>query len=90
MSVLEEITREVETDATSVGPILHGSRAAAELEGSHLDLIRVVTDEAYPARASLREKRTGGDGLAADVFYSSPGRLSATADLQSLKEHRFR
>jgi hypothetical protein len=81
MSVLDEITREVETDATSVGLILHGSRAAGTArEGSDFDLMRVVTDEAYPSRAALREKRTGEDGLAADVFYSSPARLSKLAE----------
>lgn len=81
MSVLEEIAREVESDATSVGLILHGSRAAGtDRDGSDFDLMRVVTDETYPARAALREKRTGADGLAADVFYSCPGRLSALAE----------
>jgi hypothetical protein len=81
MSVLDEITREVEGDADSVGLILHGSRAAGTArEGSDFDLMRVVTDETYPARASLREKRAGKDGLAADVFYSSPGRLWELAE----------
>ena len=81
MSVLEEITREVEADATSVGLVLHGSRAAGTArDGSDFDLMRVVTDDAYPARAALREKRTGADGLAADVFYSSPGQLSELAE----------
>jgi Nucleotidyltransferase domain len=81
MSVLDEITREVETDPTSVGLILHGSRATGTArESSDYDLMRVVTDETYPARASLREKRTGADGVAADLFYSSPGRLSELAE----------
>jgi hypothetical protein len=81
MSVLDEITREVESDSTSVGLILHGSRAAGtDRAGSDFDLMRVVTDETYPARAALREKRTGADGLAADVFYSSPARLRRLAD----------
>lgn len=81
MSVLEEILREVEADETSVGLILHGSRAAGTArEGSDYDLMRIVTDETYPARASLREKRTGADGLAADVFYSSPARLQELAE----------
>ena len=81
MSVLEEITREVEADPTSVGLVLHGSRAAGVArESSDFDLMRVVTDETYPARAALREKRTGADGLAADVFYSSPARLSALGE----------
>jgi hypothetical protein len=76
MSVLDEITREVERDPTSVGLILHGSRAAGTArDGSDFDLMRVVTDEAYPSRASLREKRTGDDGSAADIFYSSPALL---------------
>ena len=81
MSVLDEITKEVEADATSVGLILHGSRAAGTArDGSDFDLMRVVTDETYPARATLREKRTGEDGIAADVFYSSPARLQALAE----------
>jgi hypothetical protein len=81
MSVIDEITREVETDPASVGLILHGSRAAGtDREGSDFDLMRVVTDEAYPACATLREKRTGADGLAADIFYSSPERLSDLAE----------
>ena len=81
MSVIDEITREVETDPASVGLILHGSRAAGtDREGSDFDLMRVVTDEAYPSCAALREKRTGADGLAADIFYSSPERLSDLAE----------
>ena len=31
MSVIDEITREVETDPASVGLILHGSRAAGRI-----------------------------------------------------------
>ena len=42
--------------------------------------MRVVDDEAYTERAALRDKRTGADGLAADVFYSSPGRLWELAE----------
>jgi hypothetical protein len=81
VSVLDEITREVEADATSVGLILHGSRAAGNArDDSDFDLMRVVTDETYPARATLREKRAGADGIGADVFYSSPGRLAALAE----------
>jgi hypothetical protein len=81
MSVLEQITSEVETDPVSVGLILHGSRAAGtDREGSDFDLMRVVTDEAYPSCATVRDKRTGADGLAADVFYSSPGRLRELAE----------
>jgi hypothetical protein len=80
VSVLNEITSEVETDPTSVGLILHGSRAAGTArDGSDFDLMRVVTDETYPERANLRDRRTGDDGLAADVFYSSPARLSELA-----------
>ncbi len=81
MSVLDEVATEVEADPDSVGLILHGSRAAGtDRKGSDFDLMRVVTDEAYPSRAAVREKRTGADGLAADVFYSSPGRLSELAE----------
>ena len=81
MTVLDEITREVETDETSIGLILHGSRAAGTArEGSDYDLMRVVTDETYPSRATLRERRTDADGLAADIFYSSPARLSELAE----------
>ena len=39
-----------------------------------------LTDEAYPACAALREKRKGADGVAADIFYSSPERLSELAE----------
>ena len=81
MSVLDEITREVEADPTTVGLVLHGSRAAGTArEGSDFDLMRVVTDDTYAPRAALREKRTGADGLAADVFYSSPARLRELAE----------
>jgi len=81
MSIIDEITREVETDPASVGLILHGSRAAGtDREDSDFDLMRVVTDEAYPACAALREKRKGADGVAADIFYSSPERLSDLAE----------
>ncbi|HUQ21448.1 MAG TPA: nucleotidyltransferase domain-containing protein [Gaiellaceae bacterium] len=81
MNVLEEIKQEVESDPTSVGLFLHGSRAAGTArEGSDYDLMRVVTDETYPARAALRDKRTGADGIAADVFYSSPARLRELAE----------
>jgi hypothetical protein len=81
MSVLEEIAREVEADATSVGLILHGSRAAGNArDDSDFDLMRVVTDETYPSRATLRDRRTGADGIAADVFYFSPARLSQLAE----------
>jgi hypothetical protein len=81
MSVVEEIAAEVRDDPESVGLILHGSRAAGTArEGSDYDLMRVVTDETYPARATLREKRTGSDGLSADVFYFSPARLRELAE----------
>ena len=81
MSVLDEIAAEIRDDPESIGLILHGSRAAGTArEGSDYDLMRIVTDETYPVRATLREKRTGADGLAADVFYSSPGRLRELAD----------
>jgi hypothetical protein len=81
MSVLDELAAEVRDDPESVGLILHGSRAAGtEREGSDFDLIRVVRDEAYPAHAKLRDKRRGADGLAVDVFYSSPARLSELAE----------
>jgi hypothetical protein len=81
MNVLDEVTREVEADPTSVGLILHGSRAAGTArDGSDFDLMRVVDDETYPDRAELREKRVGGDGLAADLFYSSPARLRQLAE----------
>ena len=81
MSVLDEIAAEVAADPESLGLILHGSRAAGTArESSDFDLMRVVRDETYPARAKLREKRMGADGLAADVFYSSPARLRELAD----------
>ena len=81
MSVLEEIVAEIAADPESIGLILHGSRAAGvHRPDSDYDLMRIVTDEAYPARATLREKRRGADGLAADVFYSSPARLSELAE----------
>jgi len=81
VSVLAEITREVEADPTSVGLVLHGSRAAGNArDDSDFDLMRVVTDETYPSRSMLRDKRTGADGIAADVFYSSPARLAQLAE----------
>jgi len=81
MSVLDELIEEVTADPESVGLILHGSRAAGtDREGSDFDLMRVVIDEVYPSRAAVRDKRAGADGLAADVFYFSPGRLSELAE----------
>ena len=82
MSVLDEITREVETDPASVGLILHGSRAAGtDREGSDFDLVWVVTDETYAARRDrdeLRERRPGPPK--ADIAYASPEWLRLRAE----------
>jgi hypothetical protein len=82
VSVLDEITAEVETDPESIGLILHGSRAAGvHRPDSDYDLVRIVTDEAYAARRerdALREKRPGTP--MADVVYSSPEQLRRYAE----------
>jgi hypothetical protein len=81
VTVLDEIAAEVRDDPESIGLILHGSRAAGTArESSDYDLMRIVTDEAYPARARARDKRAGADGVAADVFYSSPAQLRELAE----------
>jgi predicted nucleotidyltransferase len=84
VTLLEEIAAEVERDPESLGLILHGSRAAG-VHGAEpdYDLVRVVTDascEGRRARGELREKRAGAATPAADVVYSSPGRLRARAE----------
>ena len=46
--VLVEFVREVEADASSLGLLLHGSRATDDArQNSDYDFIRIVTDEAY-------------------------------------------
>ena len=83
MTVLDQITAEIAADPSSVGLILHGSRAAGvERPDSDFDLVRVVTDESHAERkerGELREKRRT-DGLSADVVYASPGVLRRAAD----------
>lgn len=79
MTVLDVLLDEVERDPASLGLILHGSRAAG-VDGpdSDYDLLRIVTEEAYAARAErdeLREKRTIPGSPTADIVFASPERL---------------
>jgi hypothetical protein len=81
VSLLDELAAEVADDPESIGLILHGSRAAG-VHGpeSDYDLVRVVTDASYAARAEsgeLREKRAGAPG--ADIVYASAERLRSHA-----------
>lgn len=82
MTVLDQLVGEVADDPSSIGLILHGSRAAG-VHGpdSDYDLVRVVTDDAYASRrerGELREKRRGD--LMADIVFASPERLRLRAE----------
>jgi predicted nucleotidyltransferase len=82
--VLAEFVREVEADASSLGLLLHGSRATDDARhDSDYDLIRIVTDEAYEQRkaaGSLLERRESSSRPKIDILYQSPRRLAWLAD----------
>ncbi len=83
--VLAQLVEEVRSDASSLGLILHGSRATGDQRpDSDYDLIRVVTDEAYESRKAaaqtLLERRESNDGPKADVLYQGVSRLKWLAD----------
>lgn len=82
--VLAELVGEVESDASSLGLILHGSRAMNdERADSDYDLIRIVTDDAYERRkadGALLERRESQDRPKADILYQSPSRLHWLAE----------
>ena len=75
---------ELRADETTVGLLLHGSRALGlEQADSDYDLIRVVTDESYghcKADDALLERHSLVDGSKADVLYQSPLHLRALAE----------
>jgi hypothetical protein len=79
VTALDDLVEEVEDDPESLALILHGSRAAGVGGAdSDYDLVRVVTETGYAARADrgeLREKRTSPGSPMADVVYTSTDRL---------------
>ncbi|HEX5245732.1 MAG TPA: nucleotidyltransferase domain-containing protein [Gaiellaceae bacterium] len=67
---MDELMREVEADPSTLGLVLHGSRASGVgRPDSDFDLVRVVTDEEYERRA-VHEKRGN-----TDVILQTPTRL---------------
>lgn len=71
---MDDLLREVEADAGTLGLVLHGSRAAAtDRPGSDYDLIRVVTEAEYE-----RRDRHVKDGTT-DVVLQTPERLRKLA-----------
>lgn len=81
---LAELISEITADPSSLGLLLHGSRAVGgERADSDYDLIRVVTDQTYDGRKaadSLLERRPPVDRAKADVLYQSPRRLRWLAE----------
>jgi hypothetical protein len=77
--VLSRYVAAVEADADTVGLLLHGSRAGGRArEGSDYDLIRIITEDAYAARArgkQLHQRSELDDGSVADVLYQTPSRI---------------
>jgi hypothetical protein len=82
--VIAEFVAEVEADASSLGLLLHGSRATGDVRpASDYDLIRIVTNEAYEQRkaaGALLERRESPSRPKLDVLYQSPGRLAWLAE----------
>jgi hypothetical protein len=78
---LAEYVEELRADETTVGLLLHGSRALGfERLDSDYDLICIVSDDSYAQRkaaAALLERRSLADGSRADVLYQSPGQVIA-------------
>jgi hypothetical protein len=72
---MDELMREVEADPSTLGLVLHGSRASGEGRAdSDFDLVRVVTEEEYERRV-VHEKRGN-----TDVILQTPTRLRRLAD----------
>jgi Nucleotidyltransferase domain len=72
---MDELLREVEADPSTLGLVLHGSRASGVgRPDSDFDLVRVVTEEEYERRA-VHEKRDN-----TDVILQTPTRLRRLAD----------
>jgi hypothetical protein len=84
MDALTCYVDEVHSDATTMGLLLHGSRALGfERADSDYDLIRVVSDASYghrEAAGALLERQDLGDGSKADVLYQSPRHLRELAE----------
>jgi hypothetical protein len=84
MDALTRYVDELRADETTVGLLLHGSRALGlERSDSDYDLIRIVTDESYGHRKAddaLLERHSLVDGSKADVLYQSPLHLRALAE----------
>jgi hypothetical protein len=74
---VEALLREVQSDPSTLGLVLHGSRAVgAEHAGSDYDLIRIVTEEEYERRdAHVKDGTT-------DVVLQTPARLRRLVDDQ--------
>jgi predicted nucleotidyltransferase len=75
---------ELRADETTVGLLLHGSRALGfEREDSDYDLICFVSDDSYGRRkaaGALLERHCLVDGSRADVLYQSPRHLRELAE----------
>ena len=80
---LAEYIDELRDDETTLGLLLHGSRALGfGRQDSDYDLIRVVTDDSFRQRkaaGALLERHHLADGSRADVLYQSPGHLGELA-----------
>lgn len=76
---VDELLREVEADPSTLGLVLHGSRAGgAERPGSDYDLVRVVPDEEYARREPDLHVKDG----TTDVVFQTPARLRRLVDEQ--------
>jgi hypothetical protein len=82
--VLAGYIDELRADATTVGLLLHGSRALGfERQDSDYDLICVVSDDSYRQRkgdGALLERHRLVDGSTADILYQSPQHLRELAE----------
>jgi hypothetical protein len=83
---LESYLEELRADDSTLGLLLHGSRAhGVERPRSDFDLIRIVTDEAYELRkeaGTLLERIELPGTLKGDVLFQSVGRLDWHAENQ--------
>jgi Nucleotidyltransferase domain len=81
---LVEYVEECRADDTTVGLLLHGSRALGfERQDSDYDLICIVSDDCYERRkatGALLERRVLIDGSKADLLYQSPLHLRELAE----------
>lgn len=80
MPELSTYVAAAESDADTLGLLLHGSRASGrERADSDYDLIRIVTQEVYEPRrerGDLHERVSLEDGAIADVLYQTPSRIA--------------